>query len=161
MARAFAGGGDHLHTSVCANAPRPRLRNIDTAAGVRSVVHLATTSPTKRLATLIAAVLVLFVTALPAAAVCCLGKPSGKIASMHASMPCCAEQCTMSSPNSSRDRDVTLTPAPPAPSAAATVGAVVTPTPATAVASAIPANEHTADELSPPPLFLVNSQFRI
>jgi len=124
-------------------------------------VHLAATSPTKRLATLIAAVLVLFVTALPAAAVCCLGKPSGKMASMHASMPCCAEQCTMSNPNSSRDRDVTLTQAPPAPSAAATVGAAVTQAPAATLASASPAKEHTAEELSPPPSFLVNNQFRI
>jgi len=124
-------------------------------------VHLASTSTTKRLATLIAAVLVLFVTALPAAAVCCLGKPSSKTASMHASMPCCAEQCTMSNPTSSRDHEVTLTQAPPAPSAATAEGAVVTPTPTTAVASAGPANEHAAKEFSAPPPFLANSQFRI
>jgi hypothetical protein len=123
-------------------------------------VHLASTSTTKRLATSIAAVLVLFVTALPAAAVCCLGKPGSKMASMHASMPCCAQQCTMSSPSSSRDHDVTLTPAPPAPSAATAV-VVVASAPAAAVASAIPANKHGAEEFSPPPPFLANSQFRI
>ncbi len=42
----------------------------------------------------VALAVILFVTAMPAAAVCCLGKTSMPMASMHAAMPCCAENCT-------------------------------------------------------------------
>lgn len=123
-------------------------------------MHPATTSRTKRLATTIAAALVLIVTAMPAAAVCCLDKSGTPMASMHASMPCCADQCTMSSPNTGRDHDATLTAAP-APSTATTVGALITSTPATRETMPIPVIEHVADAYAAPPPFLINSQFRI
>jgi hypothetical protein len=123
-------------------------------------VHPTSTSMTKRLATMIAAVLVLFVTAMPAAAVCCLGKTGGKMAAMHASMPCCAGNCTMSSPSAGRDHDVTLTPAPSA-QAASTVAAIITPASPARGTSAVPATERAANEFSSPPPFLINAQFRI
>jgi hypothetical protein len=124
-------------------------------------MHLASTATTKRLATAIAAVLFLFVTAVPAGAACCLGKPTSTMSTMQMVMACCADPCTMSNPNDSRDHDVTLTPAPPAPSAAAAVAALVTPAAASVVAGAIPANDHIFDGFSAPPPFLINSQFRI
>ena len=123
-------------------------------------MHPATTSRTKRLATMIAIVLVLVVTAVPAAAVCCLDKANHSMATMHASMPCCADTCTMSRPNTGRDHDATLTAAP-APPTATTVGALITPTPATRVTMPIPVIEHVADAYAAPPPFLINSQFRI
>lgn len=123
-------------------------------------MHPATTSRTKRLATTIAAALVLFVTAMPAAAVCCVDKTGMPMASMHASMPCCAEQCTMSSPNTGRDHDVTLTVAP-APPTVTTVVALITSTPATRATTSAPAIEPVANAYAAPPPFLINSQFRI
>lgn len=123
-------------------------------------MHPATTSRTKRLTTTIAAALVLFVTAMPAAAVCCLDRTGTPMASMHASMPCCAEQCTMSSPSTGRDHDVTLTTAP-APPTATTVVALVTSTPATHATTSAPAMAHVADAYAAPPPFLINGQFRI
>jgi hypothetical protein len=124
-------------------------------------MHPGTRETTKRLATAIAAVLVLFATAMPAAAVCCFGKPAVRTMSMHASMPCCAGRCTLSNPSGSRDHDATLSPAPPTPSAAVAVASLVASAPATIGAGAVPANDHMTDGFSAPPPFLVNSQFRI
>jgi len=107
---------------------------------------------TKRFAAITVA-LVLLVTTVPASAMCCVGQ--AKTTAMS-SMACCAETCTMSAPNSSRDRDVTLIPASaPQP---------ITTAPATLIA---PINVATTirttvviTESSPPP-FLINAQFRI
>ena len=124
-------------------------------------MHPGTTATTKRAAAaVIAAVLVLFAAAVPAASACCAGKAPITIAAMHASMACCADQCTMSNPESRRDHDVTLTPAPPAAPAASAVASLVL-APATIAAGAIPVNDHGSQEFSPPPPFLINSQFRI
>lgn len=109
---------------------------------------------------MIAAVLVLFASAMPAAAVCCLDKAGHSMATMQAAMPCCAEQCTMSSPNSERDHDATLTAAPTPPTATAVV-ALIAPTPATHAAMPIPAMDGADDVYAAPPSFLINSQFRI
>lgn len=124
------------------------------------IVQPATTSRTKRLATMIAAVLVLIVTAMPAAAVCCLDKAGHSMATMQAAMPCCAEQCTMSNPNTDRDQDVTMTAAPASPVPTA-IAAQITATPATHAMTPAPAMERAADSYSAPPPFLINSQFRI
>jgi hypothetical protein len=133
----------------------------DTAAGVPAIVHFSSTATTKRLATMIAAVLFLFATTVPAAAACCLGKPGRTMSSMQMAMACCPDPCALSNPNDNRDHDVTLTPAPPAASSATAVASLVTHVPATLAAGAIPANDHLADGFSAPPPFLINSQFRI
>ena len=124
-------------------------------------MHSALTSGTKRLATMIAAVLMLFVTAMPAAAVCCLGKKAPAMVSMHASMPCCAGQCTMSKPNSSRDSDVAIAASPsPQVTAGASV-ALALPATAATITIVSTATEHTRIEFSAPPPFLAHAQFRI
>ena len=123
-------------------------------------MNIATTSRPKRLATMIAVAFVLFVSAMPAAAACCLDKADTSGARMQAAMPCCAEQCTMSNPNTAPDHDATLTatPAPPEATSPATQVAAAPATPATTPA---PVMERTADSYSAPPPFLINSQFRI
>ena len=125
-----------------------------------TIVHPVTTSGTKRVATMIAAVLVLFVTAMPGATVCCFEKPGIPIAAMHASMPCCTEQCTMSSPNSGREHDATLTPAPAPPVVTATA-ALIPSTPTANATPPVPAMDQAAHAYAAPPPFLINSQFRI
>jgi hypothetical protein len=126
-------------------------------------MHRTTTSMTKRLGAAIAAAVVLFVMAMPAAAVCCVGT-GDRTASMQASMPCCNESCTMSSPKGDRDHDVAVA-ADPSPEVAAGADAgVVVVAPATAgstVATCSLASEHARINFSPPPPFLVHSQFRI
>jgi|GEM_PF-966913 len=114
---------------------------------------------TKRLVTAVALTVLLFATALPGAAACCLGKPDST-AAMHASMPCCAETCTMSSANSSHDNDVAL--AAPSPQVATGPGVAVgfTATAAT-ITTVSTATEHTRNDFSAPPPFLAHAQFRI
>jgi len=105
--------------------------------------------------------LVLFITALPAATVCCDGKPDNTMAAMNASMPCCVTNCTMSRPGTSRDRDVMLTTAPSPQTAAPTVTALMAPaSPATETIAAA-ANDEASIECSAPPPFLLHQQFRI
>jgi hypothetical protein len=124
------------------------------------IVNPAATSGIQRLATTIAIVLLLFATGMPAAAVCCLDTSGAAMASVHASMPCCAQQCTMSSnPNTGRDHDATITAAPA--SAAATTVEAVTSTPAAHATPPAPAMKRAAESYAAPPPFLINSQFRI
>lgn len=123
-----------------------------TAARDRDIADM-----TKRLTAMLALALVLFAAALPSAAACCVGM-AGASSSMHASMPCCGEGCTMS-PRSSggRDRDAALTP-PPVPQPAAAVATIVT---TQAPQSSAPATVQPASNYSPPPPFLLHEQFRI
>jgi hypothetical protein len=118
---------------------------------------------TKRLGAAIAAAVVLFVMAMPAAAGCCVGT-GGKTASMQASMPCCNESCTMSSPKGDRDRDVAVTADPsPQIDAGAGVDIVVSDGAATHSATVIvlTVSEHARTDFSPPAPFLAHAQFRI
>jgi hypothetical protein len=115
---------------------------------------------TRRVATTTVVVLVLFVTALPAAGACCLGKPD-TMAAMHASMPCCAANCPMSSPSTGRDHDVALiSPASPQ-TATPTVTALTTPVSPAPVSIAAAANDGASIESTAPPPFLLHRQFRI
>ena len=117
---------------------------------------------TNRLATAVALVLVLFATALPGAAACCVGKPNSKMAAMHVSMPCCAESCTMSNSNDSRDNSNIAIAASPSPQVAAGPSvAVALDATSASVATVSTATEHTRIEFSPPPPFLAHAQFRI
>lgn len=121
-------------------------------------MHPLATSIAKRLATTVA--LMLFVGTLPVAMLCCVDQPIRTTTAMQASMPCCAGSCTMSRPTRGHDNDATLTTAP---SLNGGTG------PAVAIAAAVPvkvsiviaSNDHLADGFSPPPLILLNEQFRI
>jgi len=104
--------------------------------------------------------LVLLTTALPAATVCCAGKPDSTMAAMYASMPCCATNCTMSGPNASRDHDVALTASSPQPAAPA-VGTLTVLASSAAEAIATVAKDGAAIERTAPPPFLLHRQFRI
>jgi hypothetical protein len=118
---------------------------------------------TKRLGAAIAAAAVLFVMAMPAAAACCLVTPDGAAASMHASMPCCNESCTMSSPTGDREHDVAIA-AGPSPEAGAQTGpgvAVAFPATAATITTVSTAAERTRIDFSAPPPFLAHAQFRI
>jgi hypothetical protein len=118
---------------------------------------------TKRLGAAMAAAAVLFVMAIPAAAVCCVGT-SDRTASMHASMTCCAPSCTMSSPKGDRDGEVAVA-ADPSPQIDAGAGTdiVVADRAATHSATAIisTVSERARVDFSPPPPFLAHAQFRI
>lgn len=119
------------------------------------------TSTRRRFAATLAAVLVLFVTAMPATAVCCLVKSGNQVASMHAAMPCCAETCTMSNPNGSRDSNVAVA-ALDSPQVGAGPGvAVVFPATAATITTVSTATERTRNDFSAPPPFLAHAQFRI
>lgn len=117
---------------------------------------------TRRCAGAVAVALVFFIGALPVAAACCFGPPtSPATASMQAAMPCCAGTCTLKAPQTARDHDVTLsgTSSPIVP--LQLVADVRTVPQAPTRAGFGRSNELIAHEFSPPPPFLLNSQFRI
>jgi hypothetical protein len=102
--------------------------------------------------------LVLFVTAVPAAGACCLGKPLVTTA-MHASMPCCAGSCRLAAAIPTRDNDINVISAP----------SVARPSPLIVAIAAVPPlqTESLADATETPvaiaaaPAFLAHHQFRI
>lgn len=136
-------------------------RNTDTDAGVELPVSVQNTSNMKRFATPVAVALVVFITALPAAAACCVIQPAGGPASMHASMPCCAETCNITTPKTNRDHDVTLSPASsPLQPLQATLAVFPTAVVSSPLAVAGDPQESAAHG-SAPPTFVANHQFRI
>jgi len=106
-----------------------------------------------------AAALVLFVTAFPAAAACCAPMPSSD-AAMHAAMPCCGETCQVTKPATSRAPEIALTsnPSPAAPVAFVMTDAAPA---ASAPPTRVAAHERVSTELAAPPPFLLHRQFRI
>lgn len=114
----------------------------------------------KKLGRAIAVLLLLFVTPLPAAAACCVGKAMSKAAAMHAAMPCCSDTCRMTKTATSRDHEIALT-SNPAPGARVAVVMVVIPADTPAATSRAAAHERVSTDLSPPPPFLLHRQFRI
>jgi hypothetical protein len=137
------------------------LRNTYHGTGVRQVVTGASTSITRRFATAAAVALVLFITALPAAAACCLGKPNRKAVSMHALMPCCAGTCNLTTPNTNRDRDISLT-STHSPEQPLQVMAGADALGSKPIKTALDdSSERTVDRVAAPPPFLLHGQFRI
>lgn len=118
-------------------------------------------SMTQRFATAVVVVLLVFVIAMPAVGSCCVAKPGARMAAMHASMPCCAEHCTLSSADAARNHDFTAVSAP-SPDAAVAVVATIAELSSPADASTGNALiAHSSAEFSPPSFFLLHSQFRI
>jgi hypothetical protein len=113
---------------------------------------------TKYFAGAFAIALVLFVSAVPAAAACCLGKSSATPV-MHASMPCCAGSCRLASSGPTRDNDINVISAP----------SVAKPSPlVVAIAAAPPVQTLSLDNATETPIaiatapaFLAHHQFRI
>ncbi len=114
-----------------------------------------------RLATVAVVALLVFVIAMPAVGACCVTKPGNRIAMMHASMPCCAERCTLTSSNGAGNQDFTAISAP-SPDTAVVVVATIAEflSPANASLSNVLIGQSSA-AFSPPPPFLLHSQFRI
>jgi hypothetical protein len=116
----------------------------------------------KRLTAVVVVALLVFVAAFPAVGACCISKRAGGAATMHASMPCCADSCRLSNPDKNSDsRDVTLAPAP---STGKTVPGLAALQALASVAVA-PASDATIDgspyAFCQPPPFLLHRQFRI
>lgn len=119
------------------------------------------TSTSARLATAFLAALLVFVVAVPTVGACCVTKPGIKMAAMHASMPCCAERCVLTTSKAASNHDVTAISAP-APETAVVVVVTLANASATADASAgHAAIEPSSLAFSLPPPFLLHSQFRI
>jgi hypothetical protein len=116
---------------------------------------------TTRLATAVVVSLLVFATAVPAVGMCCVAKPGNRMAAMHASMPCCAEHCKLSSPDAAHNRDLTAITAPEGNTASAAVAATAELASPASASIAVPATGQSLDAFSPPPPFLLNSQFRI
>ena len=113
---------------------------------------------TKYFAGAFSVALVLFITAVPGAAACCLAKPSVTTA-MHASMPCCAGNCRLAAAIPTRDNDINVISAP----------SVAKPSPLIVAIAAVPPlqTESLDDATETPvaivaaPAFLAHHQFRI
>lgn len=116
---------------------------------------------TVRFATAVVAALLVFVIAIPAVGVCCVAKPDSRMAAMHASMPCCADRCTLTSSNGAGNHDFTAISAP-SPDTAVVVVATIAEflSPANASLANVLIGQ-SSDAFSPPPPFLLHSQFRI
>ena len=114
-----------------------------------------------RLATAAVVALLVFVIAIPAVGACCVAKQGGRTAAMHASMPCCADHCSLTSSNGAGNQDLAAISAP-APDTAVVVVATIAEfsSPANAsIGNALIGQPSVA--FSPPPPFLLHSQFRI
>ncbi len=119
------------------------------------------TSMTQRFAAAVVGVLLVFVTVMPAVGACCVAKPGVRMTAMHASMPCCAEHCTLSRADAARNHDFTAVSAPSPDTVVVVVASIAElSSPANAsIGNALIA--HSSAEFSPPPPFLLHSQFRI
>ena len=121
-------------------------------------MHPLATSIAKRLATTVA--LMLFVGTLPVAMFCCVDQPICTTTTMQASMPCCAGSCTMSRQTRGHDNDATLTAAPSLKAGTSPAAAIAAAMPLK-ISIVVASNSHLAEGFSPPPLILLNEQFRI
>lgn len=114
-----------------------------------------------RLATAAVVALLVFVIAIPAVGACCVAKQGSRNAAMHASMPCCADRCTLTSSNGAGNHDFTAISAPSPDTAVvvvATIAQFLSPANASLASGLIGA---LSNAFSPPPPFLLHSQFRI
>jgi hypothetical protein len=113
-----------------------------------------------RFAAALALGLVLFATALPAAAACCVGKP-GKTAAMRSSMPCCNEICRTMTRRAANNHDVAMLPTPSA-SKQLHVAIEITALVSSAIAPMLqPDSERVSVAFSPPSPVVAQHQFRI
>lgn len=116
---------------------------------------------TARWATTVSVALLVFVIAMPAAGACCVAKPGNRMAMMHASMPCCADHCSLTSSNGAGNQDPTAISAPSPDTAVVVVATIAEPaSPANASLARVLIGQ-SSGAFSPPPPFLLHSQFRI